>query len=271
MTVNSLSRRPRTGSHDGDWSNSRRVVSVLASIKRAYRKCVPAAMRRSRLVRRALRHINRHLPHDVVYDEDYYRLKVDSAASRSAAVIARSIVADIVPRTRSAIDVGCGTGALLEELRARGCEVCGLEYSDAALARLRSVGLRVFKSNFEQDDFSVAERFDLVVSMEVAEHLPEKVAGRFVDLLCRLADRIVFTAAPPGQGGTDHVNEQPAEYWVDMFRKRGFRHDAGLSESWRESWRCSQRVQSFYYDNLMVFRRETQSRTGVEVIHPGSV
>lgn len=271
MTVNSLSRRPRIRSHDGDWSNSRRLVSVIASIKRAYRKCVPAAIRQSRFVRRVRRHINRHLPHDAVYDADYYRLKVHSAASRSAGVIARSIVADIVPRTQTVIDVGCGTGALLEELRARGCEVCGLEYSDAALARCRSVGLRVFKTNLEEDDSPVAERFDLAVSMEVAEHLPEKVAGRFVDLLCSLADRIVFTAAPPGQGGTDHVNEQPAEYWVDMFRKRGFRRDADLSESWRESWRSSQRVQSFYYDNLMVFRRETQPRPGPEVIHPGSV
>jgi len=31
------------------------------------------------------------------------------------------------------IDVGCGTGALLEALRDRGCDVFGLEYSEAAL------------------------------------------------------------------------------------------------------------------------------------------
>lgn len=268
MTVSPAVQNPRSRSQDCA-GYSRRRPALIAGLKRSYRTFVPAAIRQSWLARRARKHIYRVLSHNAVYDADYYESKVHAA--RSAGVIAQSIVAHIVPRPQTVIDVGCGTGALLEALRAQGCEVCGLEYSDAALARCRSVGLRVVKCDLEADEVFVDGKFDLAVSMEVAEHLPEKVAGRFVDLLCGLADRIVFTAAPPGQGGTDHVNEQPAEYWVDMFRKRGFRHDAGLSESWRESWRSSQRVQSFYYDNVMVFRRETQSRPGVEVIHPGSV
>jgi hypothetical protein len=91
--------------------------------------------------------------------------------------------------------------------------------------------------------------------MEVAEHLPEKAAGRYVDLLTRLSSVIVFTAAPPGQGGQDHINEQPPSYWISKFQDLGFAQDRLLSERWRKIWRGSSAVASWYYENLMIFRR----------------
>lgn len=238
----------------------RRLSPVIVRIKQSCRKRLPVTIRQSRLARKALNRIYKHLPHDAVYDDDYYRLEVHDAASRSSTVIARSIAADIAPRVQKVIDVGCGTGVLLEELRTRGCEVCGIEYSDAALAQCRARGLRVVKCNLETDELLIADKFDLAVSMEVAEHLPERAAGHFIELLCGLADTIVFTAASPGQGGTDHVNEQPASYWIDMFARCGFGHETNVAASWREQWRLSGSVQRCYYENLMVFYRESQAR-----------
>ena len=91
--------------------------------------------------------------------------------------------------------------------------------------------------------------------MEVAEHLPAMVADRYVDLLTHLSQVIVFTAAPPGQGGDDHVNEQPPSYWISKFQQRGFGYAEELSRRWRESWEAVGDVEGLYHRNLMIFRQ----------------
>ena len=70
--------------------------------------------------------------------------------------------------------------------------------------------------------FRLGRRFDLVQSLEVAEHIPPAQAEIFVDHLAAHGDVILFSAAVPGQGGEFHVNEQPYEYWRQKFAARGF-------------------------------------------------
>jgi len=140
-------------------------------------------------------------------------------------------------------------------LRRRGCQVLGLEYSEAALRYCRSRDLDVRKFDLERDTLADDQTFDVAISIEVAEHLPEKISGRYVALLARLSSVIVFTAAPPGQGGHDHVNEQPPSYWISKFQALGFAYDEELSRLWRESWREKAVVAYWYFQNLMIFRR----------------
>lgn len=197
--------------------------------------------------------------HDLIYNAEYYAKTVEGPAVESAGEIAASIVADLRPA--SVIDVGCGTGALLEVLRSRGCSVFGLEYSTKALEYCRARNLDVERFDLEGDTLNLERTFDVAVSMEVAEHLPAAVADRYVDLLCSVARAVVFTAAPPGQGGNDHVNEQPPAYWIERFAARGFRLDRAASDAWRGRWEQSGTVRSWYYQNLMVFVRETGDAT----------
>jgi len=106
--------------------------------------------------------------------------------------------------------------------------------------------------------FNDNRTFDVAVSMEVAEHLPEMIADRYVHLLTRLSQVIVFASAPPGQGGADHVNEQPPSYWISKFQQNAFRHAEELSQSWRESWKAAGDVEDWYHQNLMIFRSAQQ-------------
>ncbi len=217
------------------------------------RAIVPQRIRHSRAaagLRRALS--RRGLAHDWFYSEEYFARTVERPAVESAGPIAESIVADLAPQ--SVVDVGCGTGALLETLRARGCDIFGYEYSKVALEYCRKRNLPVAKFDIEKDALVDPRTYDVAVSMEVAEHLPESAADRYLDLLVRLAPVVVFTAAPPGQGGNDHVNEQPRAYWVAKFAQRGFRIDDDASRRWRERWQAGGRVRDWYYRNLMVFR-----------------
>jgi cyclopropane fatty-acyl-phospholipid synthase-like methyltransferase len=190
--------------------------------------------------------------HNAIYTRDYYANSVESAALQSADVMARSIFECFHPQ--SLIDLGCGTGALLEAFRALGCEMRGLEYSDAGLSYCRNRGLPVEKFNIETDRLDTEEHYDVAVSFEVAEHLPHWIADRFVELLRRSAPAVVMSAATPGQGGHHHVNEQPHTYWIEKFHHRGYVFDLLTSVRFSSEWRTSGAAY-WYYDNVMVFRR----------------
>jgi 2-polyprenyl-3-methyl-5-hydroxy-6-metoxy-1,4-benzoquinol methylase len=86
--------------------------------------------------------------HDWIYDSDYYEKTIEGPAARGAGRIADSILSDFKPA--SLIHVGCGTGALLEALSERGCEVFGLEYTEAALRYCHDRGLNVAKFDFRE-------------------------------------------------------------------------------------------------------------------------
>lgn len=192
------------------------------------------------------------VPHDFMYNDEFYDVIMDGA-SCSAPVIADSILSELHPT--SIIDVGCGGGALLEALRDGGCTAIGLEYARAAIARCKYRGLDVKQFDLERDTLDFDYRFDVAVSLEVAEHLPQSLADRYVDLLAALSDTVVFSAARPGQGGIAHFNEQQPEYWIAKFTVRGYVCDCSLSDIWRTRWHESGKVADWYCSNVLIFRR----------------
>jgi hypothetical protein len=73
------------------------------------------------------------------------------------------------------------------------------------------------------DPFDLGRQFDLAQSLEVGEHVREGASDDFVDSIVRHARRyVLFSAAPPGQGGENHINEQRYEFWREKFERRGF-------------------------------------------------
>jgi SAM-dependent methyltransferase len=175
--------------------------------------------------------------HDDIYDESYY-LKYSDEVARSARGIVATLQKRIAPA--SVIDVGCGSGEIIREFAARGTHARGLDYSDAALALCKRRGLDVQKCDLEGDLNSFSDlSADLVLSTEVAEHLPAAYADQYVGLLCAIARRfVVITAATPGQGGTDHVNEQPFSYWIEKFESRGTKYVDDLTKDFRHEWQA---------------------------------
>jgi hypothetical protein len=139
-------------------------------------------------------------------------------------------------------------------LSERGIVTHGLECAEAALEYCRARNLSVTRFDLEREAPIESWRFDVAVSMEVAEHLPATTADRYVDLLTEVAPTVVFSAATPGQGGTGHVNEQPHEYWIDRFVSRAFEPEAELTERWRGEWAAGGIVAPWYYKNVLVFR-----------------
>ena len=141
-------------------------------------------------------------------------------ARRSAEAIVPQVMDLLSPR--SVCDIGCGRGIWLAVFRQHGADqVVGTDGDYIDRSRLEIDADSFVPANLEEG-VPIEGSFDLAVSLEVAEHLSESVAERFVDDLVRLAPAVLFSAAIPGQGGLDHINEQWPEYWQALFERSGY-------------------------------------------------
>jgi len=143
-----------------------------------------------------------------------------SIATRSAQVIVPILMEALRPN--SVVDFGCGRGPWLKVWKDAGAsEVLGVDGDYVSRDEL-AVDLSEFSAQDLGSSIDLDRRFDLVESLEVAEHLPESRARGFVADLCRHGDTVLFGAAPPGQGGEHHINEQPYSYWRRFFAELGY-------------------------------------------------
>lgn len=180
------------------------------------------------------------------YSDQYFD-KRSAAALESARVIVPIVLRFTDPR--SVLDVGCARGEWLSVFREHGIEqIKGLDgdYVDQS-------NLFIPKDRFQPVDllqsFEVEESWDLVVCLEVAEHLfPHRAASLIKDLI-NAAPIILFSAAVPGQGGSLHLNEQWPSYWKDAFAEHGYvRLDVIRPLIWQDS-----RVNWWYQQNVFLF------------------
>lgn len=123
----------------------------------------------------------------------------------------------------SLLDVGCAKGTWLSVWRDAGIvDIRGVDGDYVAHDAL-VIPADQFSAKDLSQPFDLSRRFDLVQSLEVAEHIQAASADIFVDNLVRHANGLVlFSAAPPGQGGEFHINEQPYEYWRQKLAARGY-------------------------------------------------
>jgi len=154
-----------------------------------------------------------------VYNPTYYRY-INQGSLQSARVLLPLVTRHF--RVRSVADFGAGQGAWLSVWQDLGAtDVIGLdgEY-------VRREGLLIPPDRFVASDLTkpvrLKRRFDLVQSLEVAEHLPPQAAATFIDNLVAHGDVVLFSAAAPGQGGEHHVNERPYTCWRDLFHARNY-------------------------------------------------
>jgi SAM-dependent methyltransferase len=189
-----------------------------------------------------------------VYDTGFYDT-IREGTKASARVVAPLVMdhAKIGIEPLKVIDVGCGEGWWAQTFDDLGCEVIGI---DGAYVASSPLGERFIPHDLTQPlPGHLADRFDLAVCLEVAEHLPPERAASFVNDLCALAPVVLFSAAIPGQGGTGHINEQWPHYWVELFERNDYYGSGALRwQIWNDN-----RVENWYRQNLVVFTSDPAS------------
>jgi len=145
------------------------------------------------------------------------RAQSDATHEDSWACLAEAIAYLGMPR--HLVDVGCGSGLLVKRL--------ATEFSSPRATGI-DLGVETASSgrwSLVQHDLTKPARWlvpgDMVLCWEVGEHLPAYAADALCDTIASVtAGLLLFTAAVPGQGGTGHVNEQPASYWRSKLEAR---------------------------------------------------
>jgi SAM-dependent methyltransferase len=160
------------------------------------------------------------------------------------------LVMDLV-KPKSVVDVGCGLGTWLSVFDTLGVQ----DYIGIDGEWVDQSQLEIPQSKFVRAELQAGVRlnrkFDLVLSLEVAEHLPPDCAALFVDSLTALGPVVLFSAAIPYQGGTNHRNEQWPEYWRDLFQTNHFVViDALRNKLWQNG-----SVEYWYAQNILLFVR----------------
>ena len=162
-----------------------------------------------------------------IYGPDFFREWGPSNKDyiRSAELVAGAIQEAFAPA--SVADLGCGCGVYSRLFKLKGARTLSLD------GVLPPPGDR-FPVEIIVRDLTVPfentwGNFDMALCLEVAEHIPEEFSGIFLENLTAFSDRLLMSAAPPGQDGHHHVNEQPRRYWAQKLAGLGFAYNRRAS------------------------------------------
>ena len=186
------------------------------------------------------------------YGDDFYRSQLHDS-ERSAKQYLSYLSEVFCPQT--VLDVGCGRGAWLKVwLELGATETHG--YDGPWNRAEHMIDSRIkFRSIDLDGSFSIPQKVDLAMSLEVAEHLKPEVSEAFVHSLTGCSDAVLFGAAYTGQGGTNHINERPHSYWGHRFGDLNFAaYDIFRPRFWGDESVCY-----WYRQNTFLYLRRNSN------------
>jgi SAM-dependent methyltransferase len=186
--------------------------------------------------------------HAEQYDQTFYDRQMDG--SFASAKRYRDLLLAVLKPT-SVLDIGCGRGGWLKAFGEAGAEhLVGIDGPWNSQTKMLDARIEFRSVNLEQLQ-PLNEKFDLSMSLEVGEHLTPAASDGLVNALCSASDVVMFGAARTGQGGVNHINEQPASYWASKFKANGyFPVDYFRPKAWGVA-----EIQRWYRQNTFLYCR----------------
>lgn len=156
----------------------------------------------------------------ISYNKSFYNERQDGSLFSAESIL--PIIIDIC-QPKSVMDLGCGIGTWLSVFKNKFKigDILGVDGDYVDLNMLQIDRTQFVAHNLETR-FIAPRKYDLAMSVEVGEHLPDNCADNLVQSLTDASDIVMFSAALPGQTGTHHINEQVPEYWAKKFIARGY-------------------------------------------------
>lgn len=147
------------------------------------------------------------------------------------------------------LDLGSGTGAMVELARSMGIDAFGVD-------RLAEATNPHYLPWDLSKPLDLEVLYDWVVTIETAEHLPPEAAPIFCDTIANhlvTSGTLVFTSAGPGQAGEHHVNCRPGYYWRELLHERGIHYREDLTFRLKLAWQAIPMPMMWLPANLQVF------------------
>lgn len=193
------------------------------------------------------------------YDSEFFDNLLQTSAT-SAPFIAKYIYNNFEPKT--VVDIGCGTGEILKALTSL-CDIecLGIEGPWINDCQERFENIQLANLN---EFLPLEKKFDVAICLEVAEHLEERFASTLISTLTESSNIILFSAAIPGQSGTEHINLKYPDYWARHFWEKGF---ALYLDPRKEFFRNLQ-LAPWYQQNTLVFRKMDDDWNIAEITVP---
>lgn len=194
------------------------------------------------------------------YTEAYYGRIIPGAIESAIAV------AEVLPfKPKTIIDVGCGCGEWSKGWPET--EYFGVDYG------IMKRKLLIPEDHFTNFDLNsdlillqacAKERgkVDLVLCLEVLEHIKPENAKKCIAFLCDLSDKVLFSAAIPFQGGNGHVNEQWQTWWADLFAENGF-----YPAKKQPDIRNNSAIEVWYKQNIVLYEKDGKGKI-IDYVHP---
>lgn len=178
--------------------------------------------------------------------------------------IAERIVRDLAPAR--VLDAGCALGLLVEELRARGVDAWGIDVSRYAIENAHEA-VRPYCS-VASVTVPLAATYDLIVCIEVLEHLTPAEAEQALDVFATASGQVLFSSTPYDYAEASHANVRPPSYWAEAFARRGLVRDLEFDASFVTPWAALfarsaaplPRVVAAYERRLWELQQEVEAR-----------
>jgi hypothetical protein len=155
-------------------------------------------------------------------------------------------------KPHSLIDFGCGNGTWIKAFASLGVnELLGID-GDYVKKENLLIDPKFFRPYDLSKKFRTPKKYDLAISLEVAEHLEKKYAEQFIENIINHSDIILFSAATPGQGGVEHLNEQQISYWAEKF----FNHGYIPFDFIRKKLKDFKNIEPWYLYNTLLYIKE---------------
>jgi hypothetical protein len=199
-----------------------------------------------------------------LYDTDFYESQMQGSLKSAFKY------ADLISKIynfKSVVDIGCGRGTWLKAFNKRGCEiVVGYDGAYNNQQNMIDKSIKFCDADLNNpNNIDTSVRYELAISLEVAEHVEKKSASDFILLLTKLSDSVLFGAAYPRQGGINHVNEQKPSYWAKIFTKYGYvPYDLFRPAFWGDN-----DIEYWYQQNTFLYVKKNSALENI-LIHNGN-
>lgn len=146
--------------------------------------------------------------------------------------IAEQLVSLFHPAT--VLDAGCAMGMLVEALRDLGVDAEGVDISEYAISQARE-DVRPYLRQASLAD-PLGKRYDLIVSIEVLEHLSATDIPQATKNIANATDTLVFSSTPDDYKEATHISIRQPEQWSADFARHGLLRDPDVEIGFITPW-----------------------------------